>query len=178
MSNQQEDPEFKELPVIAVPLIFILVTVFLFMAEFHIQETGIFIAFFAVTVIATGGFAYVIKRRIEEQGVKDAVELAVTPIEDLDVMSSENSSNSQTSTEKTPPAPEKIKNELYFERADKQCEWCGEEIDSPDIHHIKPREEGGPNKKSNLIVLCPTCHRKADRGVISRSKLKYQIRDG
>lgn len=176
MAKQQEEADLQELPVVAVPLIFLFATIFLFMAGFHLQEPGIFIAFLAITSIATGGFAYVIKKRIEEDGVKDALELAVTPIEDLDTIDSSSSSSSGNSTEKTPPASEKLKNELYFERADKQCEWCGEDIDSPDVHHIKPREEGGPNKKSNLIVLCPTCHRKADRGVISRSKLKYQIR--
>jgi hypothetical protein len=80
-------------------------------------------------------------------------------------------------TEKTPPAPENLKNELYFERAERQCEWCGEDVDSPDTHHIKPREEGGPNERENLIVLCPNCHRKADRGMISRSKLRHRVSD-
>lgn len=77
--------------------------------------------------------------------------------------------------ERTPPAPESLKNDLYFERADRQCEWCGEDVDSPDTHHIKPREEGGPNEAENLIVLCPNCHRKADRGMISRSKLRRRV---
>ena len=176
MSKQQEESDFKELPVIAVPVIFLLATIFLFIGEFHTQEPGIFLSLLGLTIVATGGFAYVLKRRIEEEGIRDAIDLATTPIEDLDVMNSGTSSSSDNSTEKTPPASEKLKNELYFERADKHCEWCGDRIDSPDVHHIQPREEGGPNKKSNLIVLCPTCHRKADRGAISRSKLKYQIR--
>ena len=176
MSKQQEESGFKKLPVIAVPVIFLLATIFLFAEDLHTQEPMIFIIFFAVTTFATGGFAYVLKKRVEEDGIKDAIKLAATPIEDLGVLEDNNSSSSDSSTEKTPPASEKLKNELYFERADKHCEWCGDQVDSPDVHHIQPREEGGPNKKSNLIVLCPTCHRKADRGAISRSKLKYQVR--
>lgn len=61
--------------------------------------------------------------------------------------------------------------ELYFERANRKCEWCEEPIDSHETHHIKPRSEGGPNDPENLIVLCPNCHDKADRGMLSRSKL-------
>lgn len=86
-----------------------------------------------------------------------------------------NSRGSTEETKKTPPAPEKLKNELYFERANRSCEWCEERIDQPDVHHITPRSEGGSNRPNNLIVLCPTCHRRADRGAISRSKLRYRI---
>lgn len=38
------------------------------------------------------------------------------------------------------------------------CEW---DKDSCDIHHIVPRHKGGTNELSNLIVLCPNCHRMA-----------------
>ncbi|WP_083252731.1 HNH endonuclease [Haladaptatus sp. W1] len=84
--------------------------------------------------------------------------------------------SAQTNVEKVPPPTTTLKNELYFERANRRCEWCDERVDSPDIHHIKPRAEGGQNHSENLIVLCPNCHRKADRGAISRSKLKYQVK--
>ena len=77
--------------------------------------------------------------------------------------------------EKTNPTPENLKNELYFERANQHCEWCEEWVDTPEIHHIVPRSEGGKNTAGNLIVLCPNCHRKADRGVLSRSKLEYKL---
>jgi|AntDeeMetagen192_2_1112575.scaffolds.fasta_scaffold00006_74 5-methylcytosine-specific restriction endonuclease McrA len=87
------------------------------------------------------------------------------------------SSPSNDTTEKTPPPPESLKNELYFQRADRRCEWCEERVDSPDVHHIMPRSEGGPNTPKNLIVLCPNCHRKADSGTISRSKLKYRVNE-
>lgn len=87
----------------------------------------------------------------------------------------QSSTSDEDKSPTTPPAPEDLKNELYFERADKECEWCDEPVDAPDVHHITPRNEGGPNEPGNLIVLCPNCHRKADRGVISRSKLRYQV---
>lgn len=95
--------------------------------------------------------------------------------QDDDSKVNQGGSSGEEDTTTTPPAPEEIKNELYFERADRKCEWCGESVDAPDVHHITPRNEGGPNEPENLIVLCPNCHRKADRGVISRSKLRYQI---
>lgn len=84
-------------------------------------------------------------------------------------------SKSGTSSKKTPPAPQSLKDDLYFDRAEKQCEWCETRIDSPDVHHITPRSENGGNEPTNLIVLCPNCHRKADRGIISQSKLRRAI---
>jgi 5-methylcytosine-specific restriction endonuclease McrA len=41
-----------------------------------------------------------------------------------------------------------------------------------DVHHILPRSEGGTNRDGNLIVLCPTHHRLADRGAIPRKRLE------
>ncbi|MFP8958140.1 HNH endonuclease [Natrialbaceae archaeon A-CW3] len=65
---------------------------------------------------------------------------------------------------------------MYFERASQKCEWCDERVDHPEVHHIRPRSEGGPNTRSNLIVLCPGCHRKADSGGISQTKLRAKVR--
>lgn len=76
----------------------------------------------------------------------------------------------------TPPTPQKLKNEIIFDRAEHHCEWCGERFDGLQVHHIKPRSEGGPNTKRNLIALCPNCHDKADRGAISRSQLRGKVR--
>lgn len=93
------------------------------------------------------------------------------------LVSSQSSTESESSTNSTtPPAPQTLKDDLYFDRANRCCEWCETRIDSPDVHHITPREDGGPNNPSNLAVLCPNCHRKADRGMISRSKLRRTIR--
>ena len=39
-----------------------------------------------------------------------------------------------------------------------------------EIHHIKPREEGGNNSLWNLIVLCPNHHRLAQKSIPSRSQ--------
>ncbi|WP_254763369.1 HNH endonuclease [Natrinema marinum] len=95
---------------------------------------------------------------------------------DSDEESSTTNSESNGETKRTPPAPQSLKDELYFDRADQQCEWCGERVDQPEVHHIEPRSEGGPNKPSNLIVLCPGCHAKADRGGISKTKLRSKVR--
>ena len=57
-----------------------------------------------------------------------------------------------------------------------KCEMCGRKLTlTPDIHHIKPRAKGGSNRESNLIVLCPNCHRMVHEGQISQSKLRQEV---
>lgn len=101
----------------------------------------------------------------------DAVNYLMT-VED----SGSSSTKADDESEKTPPAPQALKEDLYFERAEQECEWCGNHVDQPEVHHIEPRSEGGPNTPKNLIVLCPNCHRKADTGAISRTKLRGKLR--
>lgn len=119
-----------------------------------------------VVILAYGGYLF------KSEGWREAWEFLVTATSESD---GGTTSSGGSNTEKTPPAPESLKNELFFERADRHCEYCGDEIDHPEVHHITPRSEGGQNTPRNLIVLCPNCHRKADRGSISKSKLKYRI---
>lgn len=121
---------------------------------------------FLVLGLAIAGWAVV-----SADNLSECIELLATVEE-----TTNNSDDSDAASEKTPPAPQKLKDDLYFERADQKCEWCGEHIDQPEVHHIIPRSEGGPNERSNLIVLCPNHHRKADAGAISRSKLKSKVR--
>src|SRR2546427_13203665 len=48
-----------------------------------------------------------------------------------------------------------------------ECSECGE--NNPrllQVHHIKPFAKGGSNKLTNLSVLCPNCHQKAQKGLI------------
>jgi endogenous inhibitor of DNA gyrase (YacG/DUF329 family) len=40
-----------------------------------------------------------------------------------------------------------------------------------EVHHIKPRSEGGGNEDANLIPLCPNHHAMADAGIISAGDL-------
>ena len=48
-----------------------------------------------------------------------------------------------------------------------ECLGCGEkDIRLLEVHHIKPFAKGGSNKPTNLSVLCPTCHHKAQKGLI------------
>ena len=45
-----------------------------------------------------------------------------------------------------------------------------------DIHHIVPWSQTKSHELSNLIALCPNCHRRADRGEIDRKSLhKYKL---
>lgn len=119
-----------------------------------------------LAILAYGGYL------LKTDGWREAWDFLATPTDEKGSKSTDNSEK-----KKTPPTPEKLKNKLFFERANRCCEYCGDEFDQPDVHHIEPRSEGGPNKPSNLIVLCPNCHRKADNGIISRSKLRYRIKE-
>lgn len=46
-------------------------------------------------------------------------------------------------------------------RLELKCSRCNWNEDVCDIHHIKPRSEGGLDDHSNLCYLCPNCHRLA-----------------
>lgn len=117
------------------------------------------------------GVSAVLYRKCSNEGISAGIDWLIGRDATNSITASDDSS------EKTPPAPQSLKDDLYFERADKHCEWCDTQVDSPDVHHITPRSEGGPNEPENLVVLCPNCHRKADRGLISRSKLQRVISD-
>lgn len=46
----------------------------------------------------------------------------------------------------------------------KPCKKCGWNKDVCDVAHLKPKKDGGEYKESNLIPLCPNCHRLFDKG--------------
>ena len=50
---------------------------------------------------------------------------------------------------------------------------------SADVHHILPLSEGGPDIRSNMLCLCPTCHRKFHSGEfrITQYNNTFIIRD-
>lgn len=52
------------------------------------------------------------------------------------------------------------------------CAICGWNKASCDVHHIIPVSNGGKNEITNLITLCPNCHRMVHRNLISEEKLK------
>jgi hypothetical protein len=48
-----------------------------------------------------------------------------------------------------------------------KCTECGEkDIRILQVHHIRPFAEGGTNEPTNLAVLCPNCHQRAEKGLI------------
>jgi hypothetical protein len=69
------------------------------------------------------------------------------------------------------PALTPRERDLFINYIGNKCERpdCREQ-NVHNIHHIKPREEGGKNSVWNLIVLCPTHHAYADRGIPARSQ--------
>jgi 5-methylcytosine-specific restriction endonuclease McrA len=46
-----------------------------------------------------------------------------------------------------------------IKRAKKGCSICGWNESTCDIHHIIPRSKGGSDDSTNLIIVCPNCHR-------------------
>lgn len=168
-----EDVHLSDVPPVGLLLVGLVVGGFL------IAESGLAVGSpmfliggaFLLLPLGVGVLTY---RVYAEEGAGAAVGFLLTTEEDGE---SSRSGSGDDGVEKTPPAPESLRSDLYFERAGGQCEWCGEDIDSHDTHHIKPRAEGGPNEPENLIVLCPNCHRKADNGMISRSKLRRRVSD-
>lgn len=48
-----------------------------------------------------------------------------------------------------------------FKRLKLPCSCCGFFVDNVvlDIHHIKPKSEGGSDNMDNLTYICPNCHR-------------------
>lgn len=73
---------------------------------------------------------------------------------------------------KTPPLT-KVETEKIIKQVGYKCQYPGcQERYSLHVHHIVKRSNNGTNKRSNLIVLCPTHHQKADRGEIPATRLK------
>lgn len=135
-------------------------------------DTGdpVFLVGAAFSLIAIGVVLFTI-REYQQEGLSAAVDFLMSTGES-DQSSSKTTDSNQ---EKTPPAPKSLRYDLIFERADQHCEWCNTFADNPQVHHIEPRSEGGPNEPGNLIVLCHNCHDKADREAISRSKLEAKV---
>ena len=51
-----------------------------------------------------------------------------------------------------------------------KCEKCKRK-GGLDVHHIRAISKGGSNVGSNLVVLCPNCHRDAHSSKITQSTL-------
>ena len=62
----------------------------------------------------------------------------------------------------------------YIDDIGGKCQVCNEKFKSRhlDIHHIKPIAEGGSDAVSNIIALCPTCHRKVHSNDLSSKVLR------
>lgn len=58
-----------------------------------------------------------------------------------------------------------------LKRANICCSICGWDKTSLDMHHIIPKSKNGTNEHSNLIALCPNCHRLAHENKIDKEKL-------
>ena len=52
-----------------------------------------------------------------------------------------------------------------------ECEICGWNKTTLDLHHIIPLSNNGIHKEENLIALCPNCHRLVHNGFISDEEI-------
>jgi len=48
---------------------------------------------------------------------------------------------------------------MIREKEGKKCYFCGSTYDLEE-HHIIARKDGGNNRKSNIMLLCVSCHKK------------------
>lgn len=62
----------------------------------------------------------------------------------------------------TPGFTEELRNKI-LERDGYKCYICGKETNLH-VHHIIPRDEGGPHIPENLVTLCGSCHRSVESG--------------
>jgi len=78
---------------------------------------------------------------------------------------------------KRTPIPVKIQ-KIILTRSKGYCEYCKEEFYSnkemPEFHHINGN--ASDHRLSNIVALCPRCHRKADRHIITPEQLRYSPR--
>lgn len=58
-------------------------------------------------------------------------------------------------------------------RMRKPCSQCGWYVEGAigDLHHIKPKKEGGTDEHENLSYICPNCHRLVESGIIKPDEL-------
>ena len=76
------------------------------------------------------------------------------------------------------PPPDLTSNErnLFTHRMGNRCEnptcrWTG----LLEVHHIRPRREGGTNSVWNLLALCPNHHTEANNGIPSRPRQRQWV---
>jgi 5-methylcytosine-specific restriction endonuclease McrA len=58
-----------------------------------------------------------------------------------------------------------------IKRAKLSCSMCQWNETALDVHHIVERKNGGSNDLSNLIAVCPNCHRKSHEKKYSKEQL-------
>jgi 5-methylcytosine-specific restriction endonuclease McrA len=77
--------------------------------------------------------------------------------------------------------------ERALERDDRTCVLCGTDAAelgrNPDVHHIVPVRafvesavliENDAHTLDNVVSLCPSCHRTAEFGGVSRRELRWK----
>ena len=108
----------------------------------------------------------------EEKGAHSTIKLLKGNSESSPKGTIQEESEKETHSGKVPSLTQNEK-EIIIHRVGTICCYpnCKETI-SLDVHHIVPREQGGTDKDSNLIVLCPVHHRYADREAIPRKRLE------
>jgi 5-methylcytosine-specific restriction endonuclease McrA len=63
--------------------------------------------------------------------------------------------------------------EEVLEKTQGACALCGS-MKNVEVHHIKAKQKGGGNVTTNLIPLCRSCHRRAEK---RNSKESHRLRE-
>jgi hypothetical protein len=71
---------------------------------------------------------------------------------------------------------------LMKAKANYTCQVCGSKSfegkdgrDYVETHHVVPREKKGADSPNNIVVVCPTCHKKFDKGSVRTQVEVYRI---
>lgn len=119
-----------------------------------------------IALAVIGGVSYLVYRK---RGIEPFKTLAKGTYKWL------TESRKQVGIEKVPPLSGSERGH-FINAVGNRCEnpKC-KETQFLEVHHIIPRGEGGSNRRNNLIVLCPTCHRAAGHAY-GRGQLQSWIR--
>jgi hypothetical protein len=99
--------------------------------------------------------------KVEDRG-ESSKKLLVSELSEL-LQGSIDSTDTDIKTKMRKSAFWPVMRAVVFERDGYKCQLCGGDGNGKlHIHHIVKRKLGGKDEESNLITLCPPCHKKAD----------------
>lgn len=116
-------------------------------------------------------FRFVLERVDDE--MQSEIEVTdQSPADLLRQLAQQQTGNQSTERVRSRPLRSDAVKQFALSVADGVCQGCGEPapfVDADDepfmeVHHLTRRSDGGPDRPSNVIALCPNCHRRVHYG--------------